>query len=251
MGRKHAILLLFGLCCLSLQAGATPRLRACVDEYPPQQRLHPKAEGENIAALEALSQLLSLDLVLVEGPNFARCLLMLDRGEVDVVPGIIPSEERARQYLLLPFRHDSRYVFVSHKGLQPLLRYEDLYGKPIAVSRNTLYFSRFDKDPALQKEQVGSLNTAIRMLLAERIQLVIVPEVNLGGLRSQFEDFDRLLQVNPLRIGEDRIIQFGFSRFHGLGLSEQTLRDKVETAFAAGVFEDAIREFIDTHPHWY
>ncbi|AZQ09782.1 substrate-binding periplasmic protein [Shewanella khirikhana] len=222
----------FGVC--------SAEMRACVDEFPPYQSLEPKPHGDNIIALMKLAELIDHQPVFVPSPNFARCLHMLDTGRVDIVAGIINSENRDQRWLLLPYRQDARYVFLYRPGTEPVRRYEDLRGHLIAVSRNTLYFERFDEDKQLQREVVSDLPTGVRMLLADRVGLVIAPENALPFLASQFSGFHEAVRVSEFGVQPERIIHFAVSRRHKLAISNNELATLADKAYHDGVFERAI-----------
>lgn len=232
-----AIIVLLTFCSFGV---LSKEMRACVDEFPPYQSLQPEPHGDNIIALRLLGKLIQHQTVFIPSPNFARCLRMLDTGNADIVAGVIDSEDRAERWLLLPYRHDARYVFLYRPGTAPVTQYQDLVGHRIAVSRNTLYFSRFDEDTTLTKEVVGDLVTGVKMLLADRVSLVIVPENALPSLASQFEDFNARVLVSGFGHQEPRIIHFAISPRHGLSVSEDELANIIRSAFEQSLFERAI-----------
>lgn len=101
------------LCAFVASAG---QLRACIDEFPPYQSLMPEPHGNNIAALRLFAKLIDHDPVFLPSPNFARCQRMLDMGDADIVAGVIASPERQQRWILLPYRRDSRYLFLTRPG---------------------------------------------------------------------------------------------------------------------------------------
>nr|WP_275403213.1 transporter substrate-binding domain-containing protein [Shewanella litorisediminis] len=208
---------------------------------PPYQSLTPEPHGDNIAALRLLAKLINHELVFLPSPNFARCQRMLDTGDADIVAGVIASPERQQRWILLPYRQDSRYLFLTRPGGVSVARYEDLLGHSIAVSRNTMYFDDFDNDSRLKKEVVGDLVTGVRMLLADRVDVVIAPENALPSLAREFSNFAQAVQVSEYGYQEDRVIQFALSRFHRLDIDEQRLRRVIVEAFEQSLFESALQ----------
>lgn len=226
------------LCAFVASAG---QLRACIDEFPPYQSLMPEPHGNNIAALRLFAKLIDHDPVFLPSPNFARCQRMLDMGDADIVAGVIASPERQQRWILLPYRRDSRYLFLTRPGGVTVSRYDNLLGHSIAVSRNTMYFDDFDNDSRLKKQVVGDLVTGVRMLLADRVDVVIAPENALPFLSREFSNFAQAVQVSDYRYQEDRVIQFALSRQHRLDIDEQRLRRVITEAFEQSVFESALQ----------
>ncbi|WP_372872467.1 substrate-binding periplasmic protein [Shewanella sp.] len=239
------ILLVLLMCSFGV---LSKEMRACVDEFPPYQSLTPNPHGDNIMALLKLAELINHNAAFIASPNFARCLRMLDTGQVDIVAGIIDADNRSQRWLLLPYRQDTRYVFLYRPGTEPVRQYEDLYGHRIAVSRNTLYFERFDQDAELKREVVSDLLTGVRMLIADRVGLVIAPENALQFLASQFSGFHQLLRVSEFGVQPERIIHFAVSRRHKLAISNDELAQLAEKAYRDGLFERAIFGELMTAP---
>ena len=226
-------------------------MRACVDHFPPMQFLTPEVTGENIVALKRLAQLIDHDLQILESPNFARCMWMLETGQADIIAGVIDKPERHQFALLLPYRFDSTYLFVSLEGTSPIERYEDLQSRIIGVSRHTSYFERFDDDDSLYKSVVSDVRVAMRMLLKQRLDVVIVPEKMQKILWQEFNSSDVPLQVNPFTYKENRPLYFGVSKKHQLAIENDKLEQIVVEASAQNVFQSEIDLFIQSHIELY
>lgn len=111
---------------------------------------------------------------------FSRCVRMLAQGEIDVMGGLIETQERQRvMSFVKPPYMVLQSSFVFYKRSDRALRiesYSDLYNKRIAVMRGGVYFPRFDEDRELNKVLVTSEKTAIDLLLKDRVDLVIAVE---------------------------------------------------------------------------
>ena len=240
-------ILMFGL-----PAWAAPSMRVCIDHYPPFQIISDDGiTGESLVALNLLAKLIGHELVIKTSPNFARCLRMLEVGQVDVVAGLILQPKRQVYASFLHYREDSHYLFISRDPDIDIVDYEQLADYTIAVSRHTHYFDRFDQDPELSKMVVNDLKTAIAMLAKQRFDLLIVPEMVLPSIRQDFAQFDSLFKVHSYRFKPQRIIYFGFSRKHQLVIEPDMLSTTVESAYEDGLFIKEIEEFTSEHLEWY
>jgi len=71
----------------------------------------------------------------------------------------------------------SSFVFYArHKSQLNIANYDELYGKKIAVMRGAAYFKRFNEDEKLTIVPVLTEQTAMDLLLKERVDLVIAVE---------------------------------------------------------------------------
>lgn len=239
------------LCSFSVVSAGT--MRVCVDHYPPFQVLSADAEpiGENIAALRLMAKLLEHDLSFETSPNFARCLHMLEGGRVDVVAGLIDKPERHTYSYFLPFRPDSRYVFISLKGFRAIKDYDGLVDASIGVSRETQYFERFDSDQRLRKVMTNDMISATNMLLRSRFDILILPKVVLPSLKKHYPEFEQKLMVHPYTYEEIRPIYFGVSRKHQMNISLHEMERIIGEAYEQERFMSEVEQFILEHIELY
>ena len=235
MMKKSALLF---LCFLwtSLIHAHDEDLVACIDEHPPYQYLSDKPHGIHISALEKLSNVLKRHLKFQRSPNFARCIVMLKKGEVDVVAGLNPTDERSKFAFYAPFKSADTMKMVSKKGIS-INTYNDLKGKIIGVERGTLYFPRFDNDNSLKKISIQSSRIGFSLLLKDRIDLIMITPVTLTALTKEINNSD--LKVSPITLEElrNKKTYFGFSKLNKINLSHAELINKVTTAYQQGIFK--------------
>ncbi|CAH9064463.1 hypothetical protein PSECIP111854_03454 [Pseudoalteromonas sp. CIP111854] len=110
----------------------------------------------------------------------SRCLRMLEQGDVDVMGGLIKTAQRQNTMIFVepPYMAlSSSYVFYAKKGSNlSVSKFEDLYGKRIAVMRGAAFFERFDEDKKINKVDVTSEQVALELVLKERVDLAIAVE---------------------------------------------------------------------------
>jgi polar amino acid transport system substrate-binding protein len=210
-----AVLLLLSLLWTSVTQAQNQMLTACIDEHPPYQYLGEKPHGIHISALEVLAEILEKDLTFVQSPNFARCSAMLKKGDVDVVAGLIPTEQRSQFAFYAPFKTADLMKVVSIEGVT-INTYNDFKGKIIGVSRGTSYFPRFDKDDSLNKISVQNSQIGLSLLMKGRIDLIMLSPALLENLSDEINSAK--LTVSPISLEELRHNEtyFGFSKRHKL-----------------------------------
>jgi polar amino acid transport system substrate-binding protein len=161
---------------------------------------------------------------------------MLKKGEVDVVAGLNPTDERSKFAFYAPFKSADTMKVVSKKGIS-INTYNDLKGKIIGVERGTLYFPRFDNDNSLKKISIQSSRIGFSLLLKDRIDLIMITPVTLTALTKEINNSD--LKVSPITLEElrNKKTYFGFSKLNKINLSHAELINKVTTAYQQGIFK--------------
>lgn len=199
-----ACLLLLLLLPLSL-AAAQP-LRLVANPWPPFTDRTLPANGLASDLVQQALQRAGYTTRYVEVP-WERAVLGLRRGDYDVLISAWYTEERtayghfSRPYLV------NRIRFLQRKGGG--IRYEslaDLRGHPIAVARGFAYSPEFDSDSSLHKIGVLSFDVAVRMLHAERVQLVVEDElVARYQLNRGLKAFGDELEFLPVPLSENNL----------------------------------------------
>lgn len=132
--------------------------------------------GMDMDILQRLEQELGVHIEPVQCP-FSRCLLMMEEGNLDLISGILKSDERQRymNYIEPPYyRLTSYYSFYKLKTSDiRVTLFDELKPYTVAYTRGALYFPRFDKEDRLRKVPTVTETAQIQMLLKGRVDLII------------------------------------------------------------------------------
>jgi len=224
-------------------------MTACIDHYPPLQFVAKKPYGESISALKALATLLNFKVKFVKGPNFARCLRLLELGKIDVLAGLVNNEKRRKIAFLVPYKKDTRYVFVVRKQYSDIKNYNDFKGRNIAITKNTMYFKPLDTDTAMNKIEIKSIKNGLKLLIKKRVDVVITSQEIFNSSVKELAIED-LVKLTSYTHQVERSLNFGFSKNSDLNISKAKLA-KINQATEQGIFVKAINEFIASHPEHY
>jgi polar amino acid transport system substrate-binding protein len=140
--------------------------------------------GIDALVLDEISRRTGLEFDYVECP-WARCLIMLQDGRVDMITTIAQREERkeSMDFLEPPTRDSYAISFYTNVNAKHAIsRYEDLYGLDIGVIRSSAYFERFDQDQKLQKTFVTRETQLLDMLASQRLDVIVGVGANLDYL---------------------------------------------------------------------
>ena len=154
-------------------------------EWPPYKIVqNGTIGGVDTLVLDEIARRAGLEFDYVECP-WARCLIMLQNGSVDMITTIAKTEERKERmdFLEPPTRDNYAISFYRNvKAKYTVSRYEDLYGLDIGVIRSSAYFERFDQDQKLQKTLVTRETQLVDMLTSQRLDVIVGIGANLDYL---------------------------------------------------------------------
>ena len=177
---------LFVSCLLSTLASAgSERLTVAYPQWPPYKIVqNGTIGGIDALVLDEIARRTGLEFDYVECP-WARCLIMLQNGSVDMITSIAQTEERkeSMDFLQSPARDNYAISFYTNvQAKHAINRYEDLYGLDIGVIRSSAYFERFDQDRKLQKTFVTREMQLVDMLASQRLDVIVGIGANLDYL---------------------------------------------------------------------
>lgn len=219
----------------SFLSNAAPTITACIDEHPPYQLLTEPPSGIHIEALKVLAQQLDRQLIMVESPNFARCVALLKLGRVDVIAGLNKNPERQKFAFYAPYKLEEELVLISKQGVSHN-QLDSLSKKIIGVPRGTTYFAKFDNNNRLTKIAIPSVKAGIELVIKDRIDLIITSQLVAKNLIEQTDAAKLKVSVIPREDKEDNLSYFGFSKRNNLGLTQQQVISVTTDAFNQGLF---------------
>lgn len=185
-----SLALAFGLPPAAAQAPGLPPVRVLINDAPPYRIVasapgEPQYSGIYIDILRRVAAEAGLQPEFTELP-FARAFRVMEAGGADVMLGPNRSAEREAylHYLEPPLPREPK-VFLQTRLAPPILSYDDLAGRRLAVLRGASYFDRFDADAALDRVPVDDYTSALRLALVGRADAVVIPELQALWLLRQ------------------------------------------------------------------
>lgn len=182
--------LAFGPPPAAAQASNLLPVRVLINNAPPYRIVgsaqgEPQYSGIYIDILRRVAVEAGLLPEFTELP-FARAFRVMEAGGADVMLGPNRSAEREAylHYLEPPLPREPK-VFLQTRLAPPILSYDDLAGRRLAVLRGASYFDRFDIDAALVRVPVDDYTSALRLALVGRADAVVIPELQALWLLRQ------------------------------------------------------------------
>lgn len=142
-----------------------------------------RSVGLDLELAKVLGKEIGFNVKAINCP-FARCLVMMQKGQADLILDIIKNDTR-QVYMdyVLPAYYTTKpsFTFYKRRGSRINVKnYAELQNFSIAYTRAGAYFERFDKDAELNKVPTLTTDKSIELLVAGRVDLVI-------GVESTFD----------------------------------------------------------------
>lgn len=182
---------------LAATAGELPEFKVAIADWPPWKIVEgDRFDGIDVDILAEVGRRANVSWEYTECP-WRRCLEMMKTGQVDVVTSLSKTAERQEYMLFLgPYYHIEKVSFYTLKGSDVQVSvYDDLYGHTIGAVKGSVYFTQFDTDSKILKEEVTQDRQHLQMLLSKRVDLVISYETIMDYLLANFGWQDRVEKV--------------------------------------------------------
>jgi len=131
-------------------------------------------EGLHRQYLTYVAEQLGMEIQITTMP-FARRMMELKKGNLDLIVGIQYSKLRAQELIFIfpAYEKLSFRYFSLTRDTEKIKNNNDLMGKTIGVIRGAKYFPFFEQNTELQKYPFNNLKTSIDMLLLGRIDIFV------------------------------------------------------------------------------
>ena len=213
-----------------------------VDHSPPYRILEPSQKsGLYLELFEEIADRLGWRVQYREAP-FRRILLLMRRGEVDVMLGPLETAERTElMEFVAPAFPPERRLFFYLNAENRIERYADLYGRAIGTLEGASYFSRFDSDDRLLKEPAPRYENLMLMMQKGRVDVVIAPE--LVGLYT-VEELGLDVKVSPFFVPGERSYIAVAKNSPVLKYADD-IRAALKLIELEGIHEDLVLKYMD------
>lgn len=117
---------------VSFLASAKPtRLTTCLDITHSELN---SASNSHYHYLEKLSHYLERELVIINKAPFSRCLMLLEKGEIDILPGLIANPKRQQHAHFIAYgTSQKRVLFYKRGAIENVHAHGDKQGLAVGV----------------------------------------------------------------------------------------------------------------------
>jgi polar amino acid transport system substrate-binding protein len=218
-----------------------PVLKLAMYHTPPYYYTEDVAEphGLPLDLLKPAARQLGLQIEIVTCP-FARCLKLAEQGEVDIVGGLIKTDERENYlYFIQPAMMNfvSSFVFYSrHSQNHEIHSVKNLKGYSITVMRNAAYFPAFDQATDFERISVNSEAKALELVYKGRADYAITVEQTAEGAFAEAGLELSDLKRQPYHVNQNIRGYLAFSRQSPNFQLAAKLEQILEQQYRAGMF---------------
>ncbi|NVK24074.1 MAG: transporter substrate-binding domain-containing protein [Gammaproteobacteria bacterium] len=207
-------------------------IKTCLDYTPFTIDDHGNKEwaGRNIATLYLLSQKLNYRLDMSLRAPFVRCMRFLEQGEIDVIGGLISTEERKQKYVLIPYLDkDSLAIFYLKNRKAPLDINNLRPTETIGVHRAFAVPDELNK-PLLNQSLVPipSVSTGLLMVTKDRLTGVLAGLRNGKQIIAEWPELADQFNYFEIKPVGDKSVHFAISPTSQLASKLDLIRKAVD-----------------------
>lgn len=227
----------------------------CIDHYPPLQIVLPSgnATGENVEIAKAFFNNAGYPLTFSGNVPFKRCLQWLREGKVDVMAGLIYSQQRAADFNLYLYDDVTIKMFFIGKNAPDITSFDDLKKKRVAAVRGVRNFERFDTASRREviKIPVDTLENAFAMLAKDRVDAVVATDFYGENILKNDPSIDKLIRKASFKVESGTKTYIAVSKKSPLNQDHQKLQLLSEKMYQSGEFERYKTHFQDGNTDLY
>jgi polar amino acid transport system substrate-binding protein len=145
------------------------------DSWAPFRMITEKGyEGIDYDLINEIEKRYNKKIKIIKTP-WARSLINMRNGKLDGMTGVAKREEREEflHYISPPYYTCSTVFYVKKGNANKIKTYDDLKNYQIGQVDNSAYFTPYDTDKGLLKRSVKNEVQLVRMLIANRLEVII------------------------------------------------------------------------------
>ncbi|MDP4527413.1 transporter substrate-binding domain-containing protein [Alkalimonas delamerensis] len=174
------LLLLHAFVPSTAQAAAKPQLEWCLDDLPSYHAYPAEGipYGPTVDFMLELARRAGFELTFSPNTPFARCLRLMEQGEVDLMVRLNASEHREKVMYMLPYALARPEILLIRQQQQDILTVADLNRLHLMVVRGYTYNHQTLNVIAghPRSSVIDSVDTGLKMLQMHRADALVTTE---------------------------------------------------------------------------
>ncbi|WP_214000533.1 transporter substrate-binding domain-containing protein [Arsukibacterium sp.] len=186
-----------------------PTLVWCLDHFPyfHEYDISDTPTGPSVVLMQELADRAGFKLSFTPRTNLARCLKLMEQGEVDLMSNLRYSDERSQFMYLLPYSNNVAESLFMRKADQRLIDSKtQLRSLTLATLRHYLYnpaTMALIAEESRHIAQVDSIEVALEMLLRKRIDGIVAPTISTTEAINAISSYQQRFKIAPLDFSDD------------------------------------------------
>jgi membrane-bound lytic murein transglycosylase MltF len=188
---------------------APPTLVWCLDHFPHfhEYDVSDTPTGPSVELIQELARRAGFQLRFSPRTNLARCLKLMEQGDVDLMTNLKYSDERNQFLYLLPYRNNvAESLFLRKADNRLIDNTAQLRGLTLATLRHFLYnpaTMALIAEESRHIAQVDSIEVALEMLLRKRIDGLVAPTISTTEAIHAVSSYQQRFKIAPLDFSGD------------------------------------------------
>lgn len=256
MLKSSFVFIVIAALCLPLAANDdTPTLTMCIDHYPPLQIVLPNggATGQNVEIARQFMEQLGYKLRFTEDTPFKQCLQWLKDGKVDLMAGLLYSEQRDQDYHMFLYDDHTVKTFFINNNVDDIDDFSDLSGLKIAIVKGTRQFQQFDEadETLFTRIYTDNLPEAFEMLAKGDADAVVSTDYYGKNIVASHPDYRETIRQSSYKVIDGTKVYIALSRQSDYASDAFRINQKAIEMFLSGEFETIMMAFQKSHPEFY
>ena len=186
-----------------------PQLLWCLDHFPHFHEYDNSdtPTGPSVVLMQELARRVGFQLEFTPRTSLARCLKLMEQGEVDLMTNLRFSDERQQFMYLLPYSNNvAESLFLRKTDSRLIDSQTQLRGLPLATLRHYLYnpaTMALIAEESRHIAQVDSIEVALEMLLRNRIDGLVAPTISTTEAINAVSGYQHRFKIAPLDFSGD------------------------------------------------
>lgn len=181
-----------------------PKLIWCLDHFPHFHEYDTTdiPTGPSVELMQELARRVGFELHFSPRTNLARCLKLMEQGQVDLMSNLKYSEHRNQYMVLLPYRKNiAESLFLRVNDERLIQSQSQIRGLTLATLRHFLYnpatMALIDEE-SRHIAQVDSIEIGLEMLLRKRIDGLVAPTISTTEAINAASSYQHRFKIAPL-----------------------------------------------------
>lgn len=228
---------------------APPTLVWCLDHFP---HFHEYDSGDtptgpSVELIQELARRAGFQLSFTPRTNLARCLKLMEQGEVDLMTNLRYSDERNQFMYLLPYSNNvAESLFLRIADNRLIDSKAQLRSLTLATLRHYLYnpaTMALIAEESRHIAQVDSIEVALEMLLRKRIDGLVAPTISTTEAINAVSSYQQRFKIAPLDFSGNtpNNIHLAIARNSPNAALQPLLQHHLQTMIDDGTVERLIR----------
>jgi ABC-type amino acid transport substrate-binding protein len=181
-----------------------PQLIWCLDHFPHfhDYDVTDIPTGPSVELMQELARRAGFELSFTPRTNLARCLKLMEQGDVDLMSNLKYSEARSQYMHLLRYSNNiAESLFIRLNDERLIQSQAQLRGLTLATLRHFLYTPStmaLIAEESRHIAEVDSIETALEMLLRNRIDGLVAPTISTTEAINATSSYQHRFKIAPL-----------------------------------------------------